>query len=96
MAGDHCICVTPGTTGDVEMAPGCPVHDRPSGEPVARALEVELADLRAETDGSVWSYSAKVGGFVSIDHPAAPVCRDAAAVIDYLGGDIVRPVQEER
>lgn len=93
MVGDRCICDA--NDYDVEVTPGCPVHDRPTGEPVAAALAVELADLRAESDGSVWTYSAKVGGFVSTDHPAAPVCRDAAAVIDYLGGAIVRPVEEE-
>ncbi|HEY9418072.1 MAG TPA: hypothetical protein VIQ30_25210 [Pseudonocardia sp.] len=57
----------------------------PAGEPPANALETDLADL-VGTDGSLWTYQAHAGGYVSEQHPDVIAC-EAAAVAAHTGGE---------
>lgn len=80
------------------MGESCPAHDpseySPPGEPTAAHLERELADLvviDGPNAGQVWVYVADEGGFMRRDGGDGTVCNEAAAVIDYVGGN-VRPL----
>lgn len=71
------------------------MSEHPAGDPAAARMAEELADLRALVDGSRWTYSAAVGGYVSLDDAHLDViCRSAAAVIEHTGGNVV-PISEE-
>lgn len=84
------VCSKCGTAGCLEDARSGWYDDEEAmsehhpGESDATGLERELADLTAE-DGSVWSYSARSGGYTSPGHPDV-VCRDTAAVAYHVSG----------
>jgi hypothetical protein len=55
------------------------------GSPYGERLEAELADL-VGADGSLWTYQADAGGYVSEQHPDVIAC-EAAAVAAHTGGE---------
>jgi hypothetical protein len=69
----------------------------PPGHTTGEEFAAELADLvvvDGPNAGDRWTYVASQGGYLPADGSSDVPMRNAAAVIDHVGGN-VRPIEEE-